>query len=376
VALPRGEALGRAASVYLEAAIGPDEALQQAALHRWTLDRGLALMLPGRPLGPLEELLHLRDLKLEPASLQLLETLQNFSSERPWANSDSEASSSAKEGLLSGLARSQVAATKALAAVTQGSVATQTQSVFPGMNLSLLTPQALAEQRSKYVENDHVIYTQNFFDEQTWSAILKETKRLWMSEDLEANCNLDGVDRLGGYVLDHLAEDSSLYQLIYGNEHFRKWVSAVNGEGQMFPSDFPIEIREYGRRSRGMACHSDLQMYAFEKKDIEFAVTVDNDSQCNVSFWDAKGQRHEVQTTGNSVMMVRSNAARHCVSSTVGGSRTILKFIYVGDYRKSNDFWRYTGNYCSENAPNVKALRLRRERLLRGEQEREGGLEL
>ena len=29
----------------------------------------------------------------------------------------------------------------------------------------------------------------------------------------------------------------------------------------MWPSDFPIELREYGRESKGMGCHPDLQMY-------------------------------------------------------------------------------------------------------------------
>merc|ERR1712070_237243 len=177
----------------------------------------------------------------------------------------------------------------------------------------------------------------------------------------EGNCNLDGVDRLGGYVLDHSSHDSSLYKLIYGNEQFRQWVSAVNDEGAMWPSDFPIELREYGTQSKGMGCHSDLQMYAVAKKDLEFAVTVDNDSKCVVTYYDGNNKKHEVQTKGNSVMMVRSNAATHCVSSTGGGTRTIIKFIYVGDYRKSRQFVHYKGNECGADNANNVALRARRE---------------
>jgi len=220
--------------------------------------------------------------------------------------------------------------------------------------------QDLEAQAQAYKENNHVIYREDFFDDATWAAILRETKRLWKSPELEANCNLDGVNRLGGYVLDHMGVESSLYHLLYGNEPFRRWVSAVNGEGEMYPSDFPIELREYGPKSKGMVCHPDLQMYATPRKDSEFAVTVDNQSPCNVSFWDASGEKHIIQTKGNSVMMVRANAAVHCVGPTNGGTRSILKFIYVGDYRKSPQFWSYTGNECDDSNPNRQVLAARR----------------
>lgn len=237
---------------------------------------------------------------------------------------------------------------------TPEQVESDRSAFVPGVRAETL--ENLEEQAATYKANNHVIYKEDFFDEATWSAIVRETQRLWKSTDIDANCNLDGKDRLGGYVLDHTSRNSSLYRLIYGNEQFRRWVSAVNAEGESWPSDFPIEVREYGKESRGMMCHPDLQMYAVAKKDMEFAVTVDNDSKCQVTFWDAKNVKHTVNTKGNSVMMVRANAARHCVSPTHGGSRTILKFIYVGDYRKSNDFWHYTGNECGLNNPNKRAL--------------------
>jgi len=231
--------------------------------------------------------------------------------------------------------------------------------VTPGVRPETL--EGLDEQAKQYKANNHVIYKENFFDEATWSAIIRETQRLWKSKDIDANCNLDGKNRLGGYVLDHTTRNSSLYRLIYGNEHFRRWVSAINGEGEAWPSDFPIELREYGTESQGMMCHPDLQMYAVAKKDMEFAVTVENDSKCQVTYWDAKKKKHTVNTKGNSVMMVRANAAEHCVSPTEGGSRTILKFIYVGDYRKSDTFWHYTGNECGRDNPNRVALESRRD---------------
>merc|ERR1712224_14421 len=101
--------------------------------------------------------------------------------------------------------------------------------------------ETIEEQRKQYKQNNNVIYVPNFFTEKAWKEIYEETQRLWKVPNLEPNCNLDGKNRLGGYILDHLAEDSSMYKYIYGNDDFRKWVQYVNGAGEMWPSDFPIE---------------------------------------------------------------------------------------------------------------------------------------
>jgi len=185
--------------------------------------------------------------------------------------------------------------------------------------------------------------------------------RLWQSNDIEANCNLDGVNRLGGFVLDHQSiSNSSLYHLISGNERFRRWISTVNGRGPLWPSDFPIELREYGRKSRGMSCHQDLLMYIDQSKDIEVVMTIDNDSECTFRYYDRKQNHHDVKAERNSLTIVQPNSARHCVSPTLGGTRSILKFIFVGDYRKSAQFNAYTVNRCGANNPNRKALEFRR----------------
>eukprot|EP00971_Amphidinium_carterae_P210016 4166290-Amphidinium_carterae.1 len=149
----------------------------------------------------------------------------------------------------------------------------------PGIRSSWL--EDLSRQKKEFDENYFVLYRENFFDDATFSAIRQEASRLWKSRDMEANCNLDGRNRAGGYILDASDVRTSLYHLVYANEPFRQWLSTVNGEGEMWPSDFPIELREYGLNSKGMVCHSDLQMYAVAKHDMEFVVTIDNDSKCN-----------------------------------------------------------------------------------------------
>ncbi|CAE7781396.1 SYT1 [Symbiodinium pilosum] len=349
VSLPRKEAAGRFAAKYFKAAGLKEEPLVQVAQLHWAWRRGLSAMWRGGELLPGEAQFKTNVLKAAA-----------FSSSHYQAGHEEVPSDAWKitSPLEAALHSGRTILQKAEASPPTGTYKDADSSFSPGVSAATLT--GLADQAKTFKANDHIIYAEDFFDDQTFAAIKEETERLWMSEDIEANCNLDGTNRLGGYVLDHVPRNSSLYRLIYGNDPFRQWVSAVNAEGPMWPSDFPIEVREYGRHSRGMGCHPDLQMYKVPRKDLEFAFTVDNDSRCNVSFWDAAGKLHLVQTKPNSIMMVGVNAATHCVSSTDGGTRTILKFIYVGDYRKSNEFWSYTTNECDDSNPNRQMLSDRR----------------
>lgn len=361
VALSRTAGVPSAAAVpYLEAVAGPDVLEQVALSPRLARRKGLSVVLvPGSPsepqLGAVEQKAAADLTAAEAAFLALVaEAATPTAPKKKDEVAKDDAAQEARQGLRGALQKGLLTSTNAAASVAS----TATADAFPGVNAATL--EDLDTQRETYKANNHVIYRPNFFDEKTWAAIVAEVKRLWKSEDIEANCNLDGVNRLGGYVLDHAASNTSLYRLIYGNDQFRRWVSEVNNEGNMYPSDFPIEVREYGRNSKGMGCHPDLQMYAVPRKDLEFAVTVDNDSTCKVTFYDANNKVHTVETTPNSVMMVRVNAATHCVSPTHGGTRTILKFIYVGDYRKSREFWHYTGNECDDSNSNVRSLIERR----------------
>lgn len=363
IARPRSEApMHSIASGYLEMLGGQETRLQKAAHHRWVLEGGMGLVLEV-PAGEEAVLGELQQRSISSAGRQLLDVVGDFS--RPYNISvavDGRKPHS-MHSLLQKLhewQRKMLEPRTDFKEIFSVAAGKSTETGFaPGVSATTL--EKLDEQAQTYKANKHVIYKPNFFDAATWQAIVNETKRLWKSHDLEGNCNLDGTNRLGGYVLDHLSKDSSLYELIYGNEPFRRWVSAVNNEGTMWPSDFPIEVREYGTESRGMGCHSDLQMFAVPRKDLEFAVTVDNESKCMVTFTDASGKEHTLRTEPNSVMMVRVNAARHCVGPTKGGHRTILKFIYVGDYRKSRDFEAYKGNECGPDNMNNVALKARRE---------------
>lgn len=363
VAVPR-RPVGTLMATYLKAAGAvPAEASQaqlEAVQLQWVLGSGLRTTLPLSP-ELVRQILQVGDARrTDGPTSGLLHLLRNFT--QPESRAASPSASREASPLLGALQEAKAILANAplpKAQTNPPDVSATSPGFVPGISAAALAE--VPTKRSEFQANNRVVYMENFFDEPTYAAILDETKRLWKSHDIEGNCNLDGVDRMGGYVLDHRdVSSSSLYGLIYGNEAFRRWVTEINHEGEMYPSDFPIELREYTEKSKGMGCHPDLQLYAKEKKDLEFAYTVENPSLCNTSFWDANGKNHVIHTQANSMIMVGVNAARHCVSSTQGGTRTLIKFIYVGDYRKSDEFWYYTDNRCGDDNPNRRAMDQRR----------------
>ncbi|KAF4676759.1 hypothetical protein FOL47_005180 [Perkinsus chesapeaki] len=228
---------------------------------------------------------------------------------------------------------------------------------------------AVKESHKNLVKNDYAVYTENAFMDDTFEQILFEAERLWRTGEnethgMEANCNLDGKDRMGGYI----GYKSDLYRLIFGG-NFRLWASLVTEAGALWGSDFPMELREYGQESAGMPCHSDLQMYANNTNDWEVVVTVSNspESKCEFKWWDKAGKERAVLTKANSVTLVRPNSAVHCVSATAGGRREMLKMILVGDYRKGRSFWYYTDNTCQPGNTNRQLMRERSEEMLKSQ---------
>jgi hypothetical protein len=172
---------------------------------------------------------------------------------------------------------------------------------------------------------------------------------------------------MGGYVNFSLGSDpnlqtDSLYSLIFGNEPLRLLISGVIRQ-QVFPSDFPIELREYGTDSRGMDCHSDIQMYQDLETNLEVVVTLSNHGLSELYWYDREGNKKSIYPLANSITIVRPSGPIHCVSPTKGGNREILKFIMVGSYDKSRWFTEYVDNACSENNPNLIAVYKRRAKI-------------
>lgn len=232
---------------------------------------------------------------------------------------------------------------------------------IPGVNPKHLTPEAMEEYRKIFKEQKGMLYLEDFFDESTFARMQKEARRLWMSEEFEQNCNLDGKNRLGGYVLDPRTDNqNSFYNLIYGNFDLGKFVSELWGT-QMFPADFPIELREYTTKSTGMPCHSDFPMFGVPKLDAEFLFTLFNNSTCATTFDKLDGTQGSVQSKANSLCFVRANDGTHCVKcKPSNGYREVMKWIYSGTYRKANQFASYAQNRCGATT-NSKMMKKRRE---------------
>lgn len=130
-------------------------------------------------------------------------------------------------------------------------VQTPKSGFVPGVNEAHLKD--LEGQRKAFYENEDLIVVENFFDEETFRRIEKEADRVWRVNGQEPNCNMDGKDRAGGYILDDADrgddEENSFYNLIYNNEALKFWVASVFGK-RMFAADFPVELREYGTESK------------------------------------------------------------------------------------------------------------------------------
>jgi hypothetical protein len=71
-------------------------------------------------------------------------------------------------------------------------------SFLPGINLRHFVN--LDKIRADWIKNERLVVIEDFFDKQTFAKIRDEVARLWKSDEVETNCNLDGRDRLGGYV--------------------------------------------------------------------------------------------------------------------------------------------------------------------------------
>ncbi len=73
----------------------------------------------------------------------------------------------------------------------------------PKINPELLEEASIQKIRNEFRKNDRLVHIDNFFARETFDSILEEVHLLWRSDNneaIEANCYLNGRDRLGGYL--------------------------------------------------------------------------------------------------------------------------------------------------------------------------------
>ena len=92
--------------------------------------------------------------------------------------------------------------------------------------------------------------------------------------------------------------------------------------------DFPIELRAYPVGSE-MDWHQDDVL--FKEKQLELVYTVENESDSETCWVDARGVTHSMFTEPNSLIVLEAESVRHRVTRLGRGTRTIIKALAVED---------------------------------------------
>ena len=93
-------------------------------------------------------------------------------------------------------------------------------------------------------------------------------------------------------------------------------------------SDFPLEVRAYPIGSE-MDWHKDDILY--KEKQLELVYTVENDSDSEFCWVDARGAINRIFTEPNSLVVLEADSVRHRVTRLGKGTRTIIKTLAVED---------------------------------------------
>jgi hypothetical protein len=202
-------------------------------------------------------------------------------------------------------------------------------------------------------------YTESIFPPEVFAQLQLLVKEAWSSPSpplIEANCNLDGAHRSGGYV----SRASALYPTLGNSTELWQWLRGVTGQEGLHLSDLPLEIREYGPGSGGMPCHGDLQLYAGPSVEVVLTIFHSEDSPSTLTWYDEGQTPHSLRPAPNSALAIRPLRPVHCVSGTGSGSRVIIKIIAVKSLERGPHYARYRGKACRPGHANLESVQKRR----------------
>ncbi len=161
-------------------------------------------------------------------------------------------------------------------------------------------------------KNDNIIYIENFLDENDYINILSLDK----NKDNFIYENFRYIKPL---------KNGFTYDIFYNKKYMDKIQRYINTK--IYPSDFPIEHRFYHKESGGMDWHKDTLLYT--KPQYEAIFTITNNSESKTQWEDDFGNRHELWTKPNSLLIVKAQGYKHHVTPPISGEREILKLIYT-----------------------------------------------
>lgn len=170
---------------------------------------------------------------------------------------------------------------------------------------------------------DSVYYIPNFLSNEDFLTVKTICESI--DESNLKNENFRKVIPLNNEIIENI---------FYSNDVLNKIINKTNTT--VFKSEFPIEYRIYPTHSPGMHCHIDTLLY--ELPQYEAVYTIHNDSDSITNWYDKNLNNNKISTEPNSLLLVRANGNKHCVSKLNRGTRSILKLIYTQTDKINNRY--------------------------------------
>jgi|SaaInlStandDraft_5_1057022.scaffolds.fasta_scaffold02015_13 hypothetical protein len=176
----------------------------------------------------------------------------------------------------------------------------------------------------------------NFFEDNKFNKISEYCKPLL------SNLQYDERVKDRKTLCLHPEKHKEIYDLIYDDPQFNKYIQSISDKNYKSRPTFPIELRMYPTGSNGMRWHMDTPM--FTPNCFEVVLTLENTSDSKF-LYDMLFTK-EVTPKPNTLAIVKPVSVLHKVTPVTFGYRTILKFIV--EFLDENNQNKFNGNFENE----------------------------
>lgn len=176
----------------------------------------------------------------------------------------------------------------------------------------------LVSLRQEFQEHG-VAYIENFLTHEIFLDLKRETE-VCMPELRPETLASVAKGRLGM----HLSPGNVIARILCGHdvcEYLRKLTAST-----LAASDFPVEIRRYPLHS-SMGWHCDEALY--EIPQIEAVFTIENTSDSETQWERQGGAIVSRSMQPNSLLLIKAEGPKHCVTPVTRGDRVIAKICYT-----------------------------------------------
>lgn len=193
-----------------------------------------------------------------------------------------------------------------------------------------------------------LLYRENFVDDAVFQELREECRGLRRFFKRELDCIATG--RMGCCV-----DARSLAHRGMTSPEISEALSSITGR-TLVPSEFPVELRMYTTNAE-MGWHQDDTLYV--EPQVEVVLTLENTSDSETEWIDARGERHAQWMAPNSALIVSAGdeGPLHRVTPLRRGERTILKMAYTSTKEKCDGFDSHINSFPSANSKRTKKRR-------------------